>query len=48
MTGSLDNGQRFRVLMVVDQFSRMSPLVEADLSMSGPKVVVALERVCRQ
>ena len=34
-----------RVLIVVDQFTRLSPLVELRLSFNGHDVAAALERV---
>jgi len=40
----LADGRRFRILTVVDQFSRMSPLIEADGSLTGAKVAAALRR----
>ncbi len=40
----LAGGRRFRILTVVDQFSRMSPLLEVDFSLTGAKVVAALDR----
>ena len=40
----LAGGRRFRILTVVDQFSRMSPLLEADFSLTGEKVAAALDR----
>jgi putative transposase len=40
----LAGGRRFRILTVVDQFSRMSPLLEPDFSLTGAKVAAALDR----
>jgi putative transposase len=40
----LFDGRAFRILTVVDQLSRESPLIEPDFSMSGHKVAQALER----
>ena len=37
------NGRPFRILTVVDQLSRESPLIEVDFSMSGQRVAEALE-----
>ena len=37
------NGRPFRILTVIDQLSRESPLIEVDFSMSGQKVADALE-----
>jgi putative transposase len=45
MSDTLANGRRIRVLTAVDHFSRVSPLVEVDVSLSGKRVVEALERV---
>lgn len=44
MVDSFMDGRRFRVLAVVDIFSRHSPIIETDLSLNGSKVVAALER----
>ena len=44
MSDTLGNGRRIRVLTVVDHFSRVSPVVEVDVSLSGGRVVEALER----
>jgi len=40
---SLSNGRKFRVLTVVDQFSRECPVLGVDSSLSGEKVVKYLE-----
>jgi putative transposase len=40
----LFNGRPFRVLTMVDQFSRQSPLLEARFGFSGHDVAVALDR----
>lgn len=45
MTDRLVDGRAFRVLTVVDQFSRECPLLVADLSLSGKKVAAALDRL---
>jgi putative transposase len=39
----LFDGRPFRILTVVDQLSRESPLIEADFSMSGQSVAAALD-----
>jgi putative transposase len=39
----LFNGRPFRILAVVDQLSRESPLIEVDFAMSGQRVADALE-----
>jgi putative transposase len=41
----LFDGRPFRMLTVVDQLSRESPLIEVDFSLTGHKVAAALERV---
>jgi putative transposase len=48
MLDSLLDGRRFRVLTVVDIFSRLSPIIEADRSLNGTKVVAALKRATRR
>lgn len=45
MTERLADGRRFRVLTLVDHFSRGSPALEVDFSLSGEKVVAVLERL---
>ena len=45
---TLLDGRRFRALTVVDNWSRHSPLIEADFTLTGAKVVSALERVAKQ
>jgi putative transposase len=45
ITDRLENGRQFRVLTVVDHFSRECPLLEAAMSMSGKAVAKALERL---
>ena len=42
---ALADGRQFRVLTVVDQWSRHSPILEVDSSMSGVTVSAALDRV---
>jgi putative transposase len=41
----LADGRAFRVLTVVDQWSRQSPMLEAGLSLRGTDVAAALDRV---
>jgi len=48
MVDSLVDGRRFRVLTVLDIFSRHSPIIEADMSLNGSKVVAALERAAKR
>ena len=45
VSDSLSNGQRFRALTLVDNFSRVSPAIEVDFSLTGRRVVEVLERV---
>lgn len=44
MSDTLDNGRRIRVLTVVDHSSRVSPIAEGDVPLSGSRVVEALEQ----
>ncbi len=41
----LADGRPFRILTVVDNWSRQSPVLEADFRMSGETVGQALDRV---
>jgi putative transposase len=45
VTDRLESGRQFRVLTVVDHFSRECPLLEAGISMTGKSVARALERL---
>lgn len=45
MSDRLTDGRAFRVLTVVDQFSRECPLLEADRSLTGQRVVDCLARL---
>ena len=47
MTGQLASGQRFRVLNVVDDFTRECLVMQAGTSLTGHDVVSALEAVVR-
>ena len=47
LTDSLANGQRFRVLTIVDTVSRVSPAIEVGVSLTGERVVAVLERLKR-
>ena len=47
MSDTLGSGRRIRVLTSVDHFSRVSPVVEVDTSLSGRRVIEALERAVR-
>ena len=48
VTDRLVEGRAFRVLTVVDQFSRECPVLEPDFSLSGEKVAACLERVGKE
>jgi putative transposase len=41
----LADGRPFRVLTLVDNFSRVSPAIECDFSLNGQRVVALLERL---
>lgn len=41
----LSNGRPFRMLTLVDNFSRVSPAIEVDFSLTGQRVVEVLERL---
>jgi len=45
MADQLDNGRRFRVLTIVDNYSRECPLLEVDHSLTAHRVVVCLDRL---
>ena len=45
MSDRLNDGRTFRVLTVVDQCRRECPLLEADRSLTGQRVVEGLERL---
>jgi putative transposase len=45
---TLLDGRRFRALTVVDNWSRHSPLIEPDFTLTGTKVVMVPERVAKQ
>lgn len=45
---TLLDGRRFRALTVVDNWSRHSQLIEVDFTLTGTKVVAALERVAKR
>ena len=48
VSDQLHNGKRFRVLTIVDQFSRLSPVLEARFSYKAIDVVSTLKRIERQ
>jgi putative transposase len=45
MTDRLEDGRYFRILTIVDQFSRECPLLEAGVSLSGKRVVECLDQL---
>lgn len=45
MSASLLNGRRLRIFTIVDNFSRVSPALEVDFSLTGQRVVAVLERL---
>lgn len=45
MSDQLFDGQRIRILTIVDAFTRLSPAVDVRQSYRGNDVVVTLERV---
>lgn len=48
MSDTLGNGPRTRVLTIVDHFSRVSPAIEVDTSLSDWRVIEVLERAAEQ
>ncbi len=48
VSDQLADGRRFRVLTLVDNVSRVSPVIRADSSMGGGKVVEVLEDAVRK
>jgi putative transposase len=47
VSDSLVNGVKFRTLTIVDNFSRVSPAVEVDSSLTGKRVAEVLDRLGR-
>ncbi len=47
LTDALVDGQRFRILTIVDNVSRVSPAIEAGTSLTGERVVAVLDRLKR-
>jgi len=47
MADRLADGRQFRLLTLVDNFSRVSPAIEVDFSLTGKRVVEVLERLKR-
>jgi putative transposase len=48
VSDSLHDGRRFRVLTLVDHFSRVSPAIEVGSSITGKRVVAVLERLAME
>jgi putative transposase len=48
MSASLANGQRFRLVTVVENRSRERPAIAVDRSLTGARVVAVLERLAAQ
>ena len=44
VSDALSNGRRFRVLNIVDDYSKLSPAIEVDTSLPGLRVIRTLER----
>ena len=47
VSDSLHDGRRFRVLTLVDHFSRVSPAIEVGSLITGKRVVAVLERLAK-
>ena len=47
VTDRLFDGRRFRMLTLVDHFSRVSPAIEVDVSLTGQRVVAVLDRLAQ-
>ncbi len=45
VAGRLSDGRPFRLLTLVDNFSRISPAIEVDFSLTGQRVAEVLERL---
>ena len=45
MSDALSDGRRFRVFTLVDNFSRVSPALEVDFSLTGKRVIAVLQRL---
>jgi putative transposase len=45
MSDALHSGRRFRIFTIVDDFSRVSPALEVDFSLTGQRVAEVLDRV---
>ena len=45
MADRMADGRQFRLLTLVDNFSRVSPAIEVDFSLTGKRVVEVLERL---
>ena len=42
---ALENGRRFRILTIVDNYSRECPMLKADISLNAAKVIECLEQL---
>jgi putative transposase len=47
MSDRLADGRRFRIFTLVDNFSRVSPALEVDFSLTGKRVVEVLNRLAQ-
>lgn len=45
VSDSLHNGRRFRILTVVDDFTKESPVIETDTSIGGKRLIRIMERI---
>jgi len=48
VSDSLHDGRRFRVLTLVDHYSRVSPAIEVGSSITGKRVVAVLEQLANE
>lgn len=48
VSDNLMSGRRIRILTILDLWDRLNPVLEADISLSGQRVVQVLERLCRE
>jgi len=46
ISGSTVNGRKYRILNVLDQYTRESLVMEIDTSLSGERVARVLNRIC--
>ena len=45
VSDALGDGRKFRALTIVDDFTRESPAIEVEFSLTGERVVRVLERL---